>query len=68
MTTLLFKTQEPPTSTVKVNSHLGLDIAKHKVRAALANAAGGFLWKELPVNAGGRTELLTQFKERTARS
>ena len=41
---------------------LGIDIAKHKVRAALSNSEAAqerlLFEKDLPVNAGGLTELL----------
>ena len=60
-TWLLVKTQSPPTSTMQRTYYLGLDIAKHKVRAALSDPAGALLWeKTLPVSVAGRAQLLGQ--------
>ena len=51
---------------MKRNYYLGIDLAKHKIRAALSDAAGALLWeKNLPVSAVGRAELLAQLKQRT---
>ncbi len=38
---------------------LGLDVAKHKLRAALCGGSGQMLWEaDLPASAAGRAELL----------
>ncbi len=46
---------------------LGIDIAKHKVRAALSNSEAAqerlLFEKDLPVNAGGLTELLLRLRQ-----
>ena len=48
---------------MKTTYILGLDAAKHKVRAALRAAEERFLWeKDLPVSAAGLRELLAQLK------
>ncbi len=50
---------------MKTTYILGLDIAKHKVRAALGDGAGAMLWEaDLPVSAAGRAELLAQLQAR----
>ncbi len=44
---------------------LGLDVAKHKLRAALCGSAGAILFEaDLPVSAGGRAELLALLRAR----
>ncbi len=44
---------------------LGLDVAKHKLRAALCDGAGAILFEhDLPVSAAGRSELLAQLRAR----
>ena len=44
---------------------LGLDVAKHKLRAALGGADGKILCEtDLPVNAAGRGELLARLRAR----
>ncbi|MGI8820898.1 MAG: IS110 family transposase [Chthoniobacterales bacterium] len=44
---------------MKTAYYLGLDVAKHKVRAALRGPDSRFLFeRDLPVNAAGRNELL----------
>ena len=49
---------------------LGIDIAKHKVRAALSNSEAAqerlLFEKDLPVNAGGLTELLLELRQHVA--
>lgn len=50
---------------MKTTYILGLDIAKHKVRAALGRDAAAMLWEaDLPVSAAGRAELLAQLQAR----
>jgi len=49
---------------MKATYFLGLDVAKHKVRAALRGPGGGFLCEQdLPVNAVGRRELLALLEQ-----
>lgn len=50
---------------MKPTYYLGLDVAKHKVRAALRGPNGGaFLFEQdLPVNAAGRRELLALLEQ-----
>ena len=49
---------------MKQSYFLGLDAAKHKIRAALSDGAERMLFeKDLPVNAAGRRELLAKLKE-----
>src|SRR3954447_11639160 len=57
------KTQKPPTS-MKPTYILGIDAAKHKIRAALRGpTAERYLFEmELPVSAAGRRELLVRLK------
>ncbi len=44
---------------------LGLDVAKHKLRAALAGGDGRICFEaDLPVSAAGRAELLAQVRVR----
>ncbi len=44
---------------------LGLDVAKHKLRAALAGGDGRICFEaDLPVSAAGRHELLAQLRAR----
>ena len=44
---------------------LGLDLAKHKLRAALSDGAGAILLEaDLPANAAGRSELLAHLRAR----
>jgi len=46
---------------MKISYFLGLDAAKHKIRAALADGPGRILFeKDLPVNITGLRELLTR--------
>src|SRR5438046_1724267 len=51
---------------MKRTYYLGLDVARNKIRAALAAFDGSLCWeKDLPVSAAGRDELLRQLKART---
>ncbi len=44
---------------------LGLDVAKHKLRAALAGGDGRVCFEQdLPANAAGRAKLLAQLRAR----
>jgi transposase len=48
---------------MKQTYFLGIDVAKGKIRAALANSPGRLLFeKDLPVSAGGRRELLARLQ------
>jgi transposase len=48
---------------MKISYFLGLDTAKHKIRAALANGPGRILFeKDLPVNITGLRELLVRLQ------
>ncbi len=47
--------------------YLGLDVAKHKIRAALSDATGAICWeKDLPVTTAGRAELLAHLHARAS--
>jgi transposase len=61
------KTQNlKPTSTMKRRYYLGLDVAKQKIRAALATGDGRLAWEaDLPVSAAGVCDLLAQLHART---
>src|SRR6202008_3850836 len=63
----LSKTQKPPTS-MKPTYILGIDAAKHKIRAALRGALEEcFLFeRDLPVSALGRRELLARLTAHVA--
>ena len=44
---------------------LGLDVAKHKIRAALCDPQGRCLWeKDLPVSAAGRNQFVRELRAR----
>jgi transposase len=54
---------------MKTTYILGIDAAKHKVRAALCGADGRFLFeKDLPVSAAGLRDLLACLKQHVAES
>ena len=56
-----------PHLSMKQTYILGIDAAKHKVRAALSGADERFLFeKDLPVSAGGLRELLVRLREHVA--
>lgn len=49
---------------MKPTYFLGLDVAKHKIRAALSDSLEQFLFeRDLPVNATGLRDLLARIKE-----
>ena len=49
---------------MKISYFLGLDAAKHKIRAALSDGAERVLWQsDLAVSATGLRELLAQIKQ-----
>ena len=57
---LLVQNSKPHLS-MKISYFLGLDAAKHKIRAALGDAPGRILFeKDLPVNITGLRELLAR--------
>jgi transposase len=61
--TLLIQNSKPHLS-MKISYFLGLDAAKHKIRAALAGESERVLFeKDLPVNATGLGQLLAKLKE-----
>ena len=61
-----------PHLSMKQTYILGIDIAKHKVRAALSNSEAAqerlLFEKDLPVNAGGLSELLLELRPTRARA
>jgi transposase len=63
---LLVQNSKPHLS-MKQTYILGIDVAKHKVRAALSGAEEPLLFeKDLPVSAGGLGELLVRLREHVA--
>ena len=49
---------------MKIFYFLGIDAAKHKIRAALSDDSEGVLFeKDLPVNMTGLSELLAKIKK-----
>ncbi len=64
--TLLVQNSKPHLS-MKQTYILAIDVAKHKVRAALSGADERLLFeKDLPVSAGGLRELLVRLREHVA--